>query len=370
MYFLPVNGIIRVEKGELMPALAPTSQAHQNGFSRGNSFGSESLEKQAENQQNKQQEYDQDKKDMNNVWNSFLSTEPSQPVSFTRMDSPSTSLAAENIYQYTAPQEKEEEKKLSFAEIYTKLQSQDIDSGLRQNDSESGHTFDNDKTRDFVGTSEAKEAQPQYVPASIVEENEESSTDQVAEKKQIGSIEFKKAALGTSKEVLDGTFKVAKFGFKEGKTVVNAVKDLWKNFIGFSEKKPDPKAKEKAEKAAKKKAHQQQFIGLLREGISLYYAAMRRALIELEVKLGVNVLSPEDRNQLLGRNRNMSFAGNDSVYAIHQTAYAMAEQKRRQMQGSSGSAAGRGRPSAGQIFRDKNLQGERSGGQNMMSAVG
>ena len=97
---------------------------------------------------------------------------------------------------------------------------------------------------------------------------------------------------------------------------------------------------------------------------------MRKALIELEAKLGVNVLRTEDKNRLLGRYRNTSFEGNDSVYAIHQTAFAMMEQKKQQQTQSSRPSAGRGKASRGQIFTDKTLQGERSGGNNMMSAVG
>ncbi len=345
-----------------MPTLAPTmNPQQQSGYLRGDSLGAETSEQKSNLQaEAKAEEFEQDKKAMNNVWNSFLTPEP---VSFTRLDSPQSDA-------YSAEQTPQKNETPNFADIYAKIMS--------ESDSTS-------KTEDLVGTHEGKEAQPDYVPQPIVEEKQVSkmegsfvfsSGEEVvhdetpqSESKSKNSIDIKQQVLGGSKEVLQTTLKVSKFGFKEGKDVVNAVSDLWKNFIGFREKKPDPKAKENAEKAAKRKANKLQFIGLLKEGMSLYYAAMRKALMELEVKLGVNALGAEDRNRFLGRNRNLSFQGNDSVYAIHQTAYEMMEQKRRQIQ-SSAPAPSRGKPSAGQVFRDKNLQGERSGGQNMMSAVG
>jgi hypothetical protein len=344
-------------------------------FSRQDSLASEGLEKNqnlAQNQQALEQEREQDKQAMNNVWNSFLSAEPSQPISITRLDTPESKTS--------------ETKAVSFEEIYAQINNKSQDSGQSRNDS-----------IDSVGTSEAKEYQPDYIPALLVEEkvvtklegtfmfqhgeaqaqkdehieSEKSSDNTLStEAKSSSKVEVKNVAVNTSKEVLNQSLKVGKIGFKEGKDVFNAVSDLWNSFIGFREKKVDPKAKENAEKAAKRKANKLQFIGLLKEGISLYYAAMQKALIELEVKLGVNALGTEDRNKILGRNRNLSFTGNNSVYAIHQTAFEMVEQKKRQAQRQSAPSSGRGKPSAGQIFRDKNLQGERSGGNNMMSAVG
>lgn len=351
-----------------MPAFTPISPTpQQSSFLRSDSQGSEGLEN--SKIQASQEESAQDKQAMNNVWNAFLSSEPSQPVTFSRIDSPIT----ENVV---------EPAKISFEDILAKIQSEANDSGSKvhwtieaKNDMES-------KTVEYVPAPVVEEKVVSRLEGSFMFKHAEASAQKetavaateeekkVEVKPTVKENEAKNVAMNTSKEVLTHSLKIGKFGFKEGKEVIGAVSDLFKNFIGFREKKVDPKAKENAEKAAKRKANKSQFIGLLREGMSIYYAAMRRMLIELEVKLGVSSLRTEDKNRLLGRNRNMSFEGNDSVYAIHQTAFEMAEQKRRQMQSHSAPSAGRGKPSAGQIFRDKNMQGERSGGQNMMSAVG
>jgi len=340
-----------------MPATTPISHSsQQSSFFRSDSQGSEGLEN--SKVQASQEESAHDSKAMNNVWNAFLSAEPAQSGSFSRIDSPIAEHAAEPA-------------KISFEDILAKIQSEATDSGQSQNDKMEMYKAEPVVEEKIVSKLEGSfmfkhaEVSAQKESAVAAVEEEKKVEDKPAVKH-----ETKNVALDASKEVLTQSLKVGTFGFKEGKEVFGAVSDLFKNFIGFREKKADPKAKENAEKAAKRKANKSQFIGLLREGMSLYYAATRRMLIELEVKLGVSALRAEDKNRLLGRNRNMSFEGNDSVYAIHQTAFEMAEQKRRQMQSRFAPTSGRGKPSAGQIFRDKNMQGERSGGQNMMSAVG
>jgi hypothetical protein len=369
------------------PFLQPQTKAPIN---RGNQFGSEALEKKdaADNAQASQKA----KVDSYNSWNAFLS--PTTEVKIERLDTrtPASSSPVQTVQV--------EEKKPTFEEIFAKLNGTQNEipnskvntlfDGVQERPQdillveekqisklEGSVFFSKSENIAVVKNLEAKDSDlqpkgPSFIEAARKKNNEQAEvTTEKSEGVKKGSVVFNRESLmGSAEKVANSTTKVAKFGFKEGKYVFGAVKDLWTNFIGFREKKLDPKAKENAEKAAKRKANKQRFVGLLREGMSIYYAEMRKALIELEVKLGVNVLRAEDKNRLLGRSRNMSFEKHDSVYEIHQIAFAMAEEKKQQQQASKSAPTARGKSSRGQIFTDKNLSGERSAGNNMMSAVG
>ena len=336
------------------PSVSPQSQ---NGFNRPRPLGDD-LEKKAEvKPQNDTTQ--QQLKDTNSAWTSFLRAPDASPggpqINITRLDT-TPNVAVQTPTEVIV----EEKPKLTFEEIFNNLARADAET-VREQSSKSlegsilfGVKAENSKEE--KGEDQAEEAP--------------SAVDQLSKPETKEPFSLKKFLLGHAEKSTEHTTKFAKRSWKEGKEVVGAMKDLWKNFIYLKEKKPDPKAKENAEKLAKRRANKARFISLLKEGVGLYYAAMRKMLMELEAKLGTNVLRTEDKNRLLGRNRNASFEGNDSIYAITQTAYAMMEERKRQQQAQSGGAASRGKPSRGQIFTDKNLQGERSGGNNMMSAVG
>lgn len=402
-----------------MAAISPFLQPQAKPtITRGDQFGSEALEKKTEttNSQTTQQA----KVDSYNTWNAFLTP---TDVKFERLDTQAT-----NTYSSAATAEPlmvTEERIPTFEELLAKVQNEKQDSGLRQNDNITGNEIASPAMQDrnddlknelirqefniveekqvsklegsiFFSNSEnivvkvqhfdSRETSNDVIPSGVSgalsvngvegslrvgrdDNSQESDHPVIGAKKEIKFLN-KEKLMGSAESVANVTTKVSKRGFKEGKDVVGAVKDLWTNFIGFREKKPDPKAKENAEKAAKRKANKLRFIALLKEGMSIYYAEMRKALIELEVKLGVHALRAEDKNRLLGRNRNMSFEKLDSIYEIHQVAFAMAEQRRQQQQASKPAPTARGKASRGQIFTDKNLSGERSAGNNMMSAVG
>ncbi len=338
--------------------MAGTATTNFSGFSNSGLRSSapdtfaEGLEKQAESTPQDDAIQQQKKVDTNNTWNTFLAPESSSAsnVSITRLDS-----------TFNNPTNLESSTKISFEEIYAQF-------------TETKPVEVKEFEKNEAVTVEQKAAS-QNLEGSILFEQKaeatgESSAEKLVEKSSLKKDKVKNAGLETSKEVIQQTIKVAKFGLKGSKEVKAAVKDLLTGFIFFRDKKPDPKAKENAEKAAKRKANKSRFISLLKEGMSIYYAGVRKAMMELEVKLGTNVLRTEDKNKLLGRNRNISFEGNDSVYTIHQTAFAMVEQKKMQQQAQQPKVGPRGKPSRGQIFTDKNLSGERSGGNNMMSAVG
>ncbi len=329
-----------------MAGFTPTiSSPSQSGFGRPRSYGEDLETKTEVKSQNDTTQ--QQLKDNNSAWTSFLRVPEggsSSQLNITRLDTSSEGISVE-----------EQKTHLTFEQIYQKMASEEVNPIREQkqiNNVEGSIVFDQKSTE-----------------SQIIEQESENTV--ILEKPETPEvISIKKQMLSSAEKTADITSKVSKRGWKESKEVFGAVKDLWKNFIYLKEKKPDPKAKENAEKLAKRKANKAKFMGMLREGISLYYAGMRKMLMELEVKLGTNVLRTEDKNRLLGRNRNASFEGNDSVYAITQTAYAMAEQKKRQKEASTSSPPVRGKASRGQIFTDKNLSGERSGGNNMMSAVG
>ncbi len=318
------------------------SQRAHSGPNLDNNFGSESAEIHSLNTIDAQK-LAEEKARNNSVWTNLLtgSSENNSNISFTRLDS-----------SQSPPRETQ---KISFEDHFNKINY--------ENSNESPNKEQIPVAR--------LEGSIKFQPQKLETAEPGMEQSETGEKKNTDTEKsLKKSAYSSAEKTAEISGKVAKRGFKEGKEVFNAVKDLLTNFIFYKEKKADPKAKENAEKLAKRRANKSRFMQTLREGMSIYYSEMRKMIIELEAKLGVNGLRAEDKNQLLGRNRNISFQGNDSIYAIHQTAFAMVEQKKRQQQQSSGSAAPRGKPSRGQIFTDKTLQGERSGGNNMMSAVG
>lgn len=353
--------------------------AMQSFSGGGDQFG-EALEKNIQVSKPTQNQTTTPTSDSYSAWNAFLN--PDQ-VQIQRLDTSSTNTNSLETPSYSAPVvldsvSSEPEKVPTFEEIFARVNGLSVEKpAVKSEDAELNvaEKAEGKRLGEIVFNKTA------VVEISLAEKGSEtirtdiitaeaSSEPKSVEQKKSSSFIKKEQLLGSAEKIADVTTKIFSFGGKEGKQVFGALKDLWKTQIYIKEKKPDPKAKENAEKAAKRKANKQRFIALLKEGMSLYYAEMRKALLELEAKLGVNVLRTEEKNRLLGRNRNASFEGNDSVYAIHQTAYAMMEQRRRQQEASKPKVSSRGKPSAGQIFTDKTLQGERSGGNNMMSAVG
>lgn len=129
--------------------------------------------------------------------------------------------------------------------------------------------------------------------------------------------------------------KVGKEVHKNGKEFFGAMVKLFKENVFYASKKKetDPKkAKEEAEKKAKRAAHLREFFTKLKENLHISIIKKQEEEINLEKRLGTAGLSLGEKNRFMGKNRNESNQDIQSFYHLHQTYFGMVELKKSQKQ--------------------------------------